>query len=98
MDELLSRNIPATDFPYVPIHYKGKNLGGRFQPDVIVGNALIIELKAVETLIPLHKAQLLTYLKLTNIHKGLLVNFNSEKIKDQMNSMVLPSFFELPKE
>ena len=97
MDELLSRNIPALEFPHVPIHYKGKNLGGRFQPDIFVCDGLIIELKSVEMLIPLHKAQLLTYLKLANVTKGLLVNFNSEKIKDQLHSLVLPSFFELPK-
>ena len=96
MYELFTNDIEAVSFPLLPVHYKGKMLEGHFRPDIVVNDCLIIELKAVEFLNPVHKAQLLTYLKLSGMTKGLLVNFNAVKVKDQINSMVTPGFFELP--
>jgi len=97
LEELRNNELNVTDFPYIPIIYKGKNLGGRFQPDLMVENHLLIELKSVEVMIPLYKAQLLTYLKLSGHYKGLLVNFNTENVRDQLFSLVTPYFFQLPK-
>ena len=96
LDELRSSDLIATEFPYVPITYKNKNLGGKFQPDILIENELIVELKAVEAMIPLYEAQLMTYLKLSGKFKGLLVNFNTDKIDEQIHSRVTKEFFKLP--
>src|SRR5687768_6977449 len=95
--ELRLNSIETIDRPYVPIFYKSHFLGGKLQMDLLVENAIVLELKSVETMIPLYKAQLITYLKLSGKHKGLLINFNSELVKDQIYNLVTPSFFQLPK-
>ena len=76
--------------------YKGKDLGGSLKLDLLVNDLIIVEEKAVELMIPLYKAQLLSYLKLTGKPKGLLINFNCENIKDQMVSLVTAEFARLP--
>jgi GxxExxY protein len=83
---------------YVPIHYKGKDLGGCLKLNILVNDLIIVEEKAVELMIPLYKAQLLSYLKLTAKPKGLLINFNCENIKDQLVSIVTEEFAKLPKD
>ena len=65
----------------VPVTYKGKLIELGFRADVILENKLLIELKAVEELIPVHKAQVITYLKILNFPLGLLINFNEVLIK-----------------
>ena len=97
LEELRLRKIEAVDHPYVPIFYKTNFLGGKLQMDLLVENELVLELKSVEAMIPLYKAQVITYLKLSGKHKGLLINFNSEKVKDQIVNVVIPAFFDLPK-
>jgi len=82
---------------YVPIHYKEKDLGGCLKLDLPVNDVIIIEEKAVELMIPLYKAQLLSYLKLTGKPKGVLINFNSVNIKEQLVSLVTEEFSKLPK-
>jgi GxxExxY protein len=64
--------------------------------DLIVNDIIIVEEKAVETMIPLYEAQLLSYLNLSNIPKGLLINFNVPNIKDQLVSRVTKEFEKLP--
>ncbi len=64
----------------------------------MVNDLIIVEEKAVEQMIPLYKAQLLSYLKLTEKPKGLLINFNCENIKGQLVSLVTEEFAILPKE
>jgi GxxExxY protein len=59
-----------------------------FRADVIVDNRIIIEIKSVENIAPVHPKQLLTYLRISNIKLGLLVNFNSEKIKSGITRIV----------
>ncbi len=61
---------------------------GGFRADVVVENKVLIELKSVETLAPVHFAQTLTYLKLTNLKLGLLINFNSVRLKDSIHRIV----------
>jgi len=66
--------------------------------DLLVNDLIIVEEKAVEQMIPLYEAQLLSYLKLTGKSKGLLINFNSENITEQLVSLVTNEFAKLPKD
>lgn len=74
--ELRQRNLPFERQPRIPLAYKGHRVEHAFQPDFIVGGEVILEVKAVQTLLAVHKAQLRTYLKLRGVEIGLLVNFN----------------------
>ncbi|HNW71124.1 MAG TPA: GxxExxY protein [Bacteroidales bacterium] len=97
IDELRSSGLIVASQVYVPVHYKGKDLGGCLKFDLLINDLIIVEEKAVEQMIPLFKAQLLSYLKLAAKPKGLLINFNCENIKDQMVSLVTNDFALLPK-
>ena len=66
----------------LPIEYKGIKIDNGYRLDIVVENKVVIELKSVETLLPVHTAQLLTYLKLSKIKYGLLINFNVKSLKD----------------
>ena len=66
----------------LPIDYKGVKLDCGYRLDIVVAGKLIVELKACEVLLPIHEAQLLTYLKLTGIKVGLLINFNVPVLKE----------------
>ncbi len=66
----------------LPVIYKGKTLNKEFIIDLLVENEIIIELKAVETILPVHEVQLLTYMKLANKKLGYLINFNVPIIKE----------------
>ena len=96
IDELTSSGFNVErQFP-VPIQYKGKELGSNLILDLLVNDLIIIELKAVEQLITVYKAQLLSYLKLTGKPKGLLINFHSENITEQLVPLVTEEFARLP--
>ena len=73
----------------LPIEYKGVSLECGYRVDVLVGNTLIIELKSVKKIDPIHEAQILTYMKLSGIRTGLMFNFNVTKLKDGMKRYVL---------
>ena len=73
----------------LPLQYKTTRLDCGFRVDCIVEERLIIETKAVEALLPIHEAQLLTYLRLTGIPIGLLINFNVIKLKSGLKRFVL---------
>jgi GxxExxY protein len=81
----------------VPISYKNKALGKPLKLDLLINDQIIIELKSVDTLIPVFKAQLLSYLKLTGKPKGLLINFNCENITKDLIPLVTDEFASLPK-
>jgi GxxExxY protein len=66
----------------VPLNYKGKLIEVGFRADVVMEGKLLIELKAVEKVIPVHKAQVITYLKILRLPLGLLINFNEVLIRD----------------
>ena len=86
--ELADRGIPFTRQPSVDLTYKERPIGkGRL--DLLVGNAVIVELKAVETLADVHTAQVISYLKLTGHHLGLLINFNVARLKDGVKRLVV---------
>ena len=72
----------------LPVFYESLKMDIGFRADIIVENKIIVELKSVETVIPVHKKQLLTYLKLSGMKLGLLVNFNTELIKDGITRVV----------
>ena len=73
----------------IPINYKGIKLGCGFRADFIVDDCILIELKTVDKFLPIHEAQLITYLKLTGIHLGLLINFNVRLLKNGIKRMVV---------
>lgn len=96
-DELSESGLIVQSQVYIPIKYKGKDLGGSLKLDLLINNLIIVELKAVDMMIPLYKAQLLSYLKLTGKPKGLLINFHSENIVEHMIPLVTKEFSCLPK-
>ena len=98
IDELLNAGLEVKSQVLVPVYYKGKEVGGNLKLDLLVNDIIIVEEKAVEVMIPLFKAQLLSYLKLAEKPKGLLINFNCENIKEQLVSMVTKEFAKLPEE
>ncbi len=80
--ELKKLGIKATNQVDVPVVYDEITMDIGFRADVIVDDKVIVELKSIENVIPVHKKQLLTYLKLSKKKLGLLVNFNVELMKD----------------
>lgn len=78
----VQRQIP------LPIEYKGLVVPEAYRIDLLLENQLVIELKAVETLQPIHSAQLLTYLKMSGKHLGLLINFHSVRLTDGIKRLV----------
>uniref|UniRef100_A0A7V2ZHV7 GxxExxY protein n=1 Tax=Ignavibacterium album TaxID=591197 RepID=A0A7V2ZHV7_9BACT len=86
--ELTLRNLNVRRQVPVPVMYKGEDLNAEFKIDILVENEIIIELKAVETLLPVHSAQLLTYLRLTEKKLGYLINFNVPKLIEGFNRIV----------
>ena len=80
--ELRSRGFDVALQIPVPVCYEGIHLEVGFRCDMIVNDLVIVELKSVENVLPVHKKQLLTYLRLTGKRLGLLINFNSELMKD----------------
>jgi GxxExxY protein len=72
----------------VPLFFKGKKLNKCFKLDMLINNSIVLELKSVETILPVHEAQLLSYLKLSNKNLGLLINFNSKYLKDGIRRRV----------
>ena len=83
------RNVPATNQVMVPLEYKGTVLGQALRLDLIIDGCLIVEIKAVERLLPIHKAQLLSYMKLMNAPLGLLINFHSVVLKGGICRLIL---------
>jgi GxxExxY protein len=80
--ELLLRDIRFQRQVPLPVEYRGIQLDCSYRLDIVVGGSIIIEVKAVRQVLPIHRAQVLTYLKLTNCRVGLLINFNVEVLRD----------------
>jgi GxxExxY protein len=87
--ELREADIPFARQVPLPVLYKGIRLDCGYRLDVVLERDLIVEIKAVERLLPIHEAQILTYLRLSSIRTGLLVNFNSVVLKDGLRRFVL---------
>ena len=73
----------------LPVIYKTVKLDCGYRMDLVVDNQLVVELKTVEKILPIHEAQLLTYLRLSGIRTGLLLNFNTAVLKNGIKRMVL---------
>ena len=86
--ELVLRGFSVERQKPVPLEYKGTPLGDGFRLDLLVEDSLLLEIKAVEALLPIHEAQLLTYLRLTARRFGLLLNFNEKTLKDGIRRVV----------
>ena len=87
--ELTKRGLITERQVSLPVINDGENLDADLRLDWLVEDCLVVELKAVETLLPVHKAQLLTYLKLSAHRLGLLINFNVPLIKDGIKRIAL---------
>ncbi|EHC08472.1 GxxExxY protein [Fischerella thermalis] len=87
--ELTKRRLSVEKQVPLPVLYDNLYIEAGFKVDLLVDRCLIVELKAVETLLPVHTAQLLTYLKLSKCRLGLLINFNVPLIKDGIKRLVL---------
>jgi len=97
-EELKFQGLHVNTQVAVPIFYKGKEAPAALKIDLLVEDLVVVELKSVEILLPIFKAQLLTYLKLMQRPKGLLINFNCLNItKDGLIPLVTPLFAQLPK-
>lgn len=88
LHELRLRGLSVEEEVGVPIEWNGLRLETGFRADLIVEDKVIVELKSVERIAPVHKKQLLTYLRLTNLRLGLLINFGESLIKDGITRVI----------
>ena len=88
MYELTREGLQCQRQKEIPVTYVDITLPVGFRADIIVEDKVLIELKSVETLLPLHWKQVLTYLKVANLKLGLLINFNATVIKDRIRRIV----------
>jgi GxxExxY protein len=86
--ELRTRNLKVESQVPLALQYKGEPLNKDFYIDIIIEDCIIIELKAVETILPVHEAQLLTYLRLRKIKLGLIINFNNVLVTNGIKRLV----------
>lgn len=95
--ELFLRKIAFQSEMIVPVHYKGIDIETELRCDLFIENCLPVELKSVESILPIHEAQLLTYMKLLNASKGILINFNCVNLfKEGQRTFVNELFRALP--
>ena len=86
--ELRSMGLEVSQQVSMPFVYKDVHLEVGYRIDILVENKIILEIKSVESLAPVHYSQLLTYLKLSDKRLGLLINFNSKLVKDSIHRIV----------
>jgi len=87
--ELALRGVPSERQKTVPLTYKGVAIDVGFRTDLTVAGQVLVELKAVGSLQPIHEAQMLTYLKLAGVRTGLLINFNVKLLTDGIRRLVV---------
>lgn len=93
-EQCLAQEVSLGGLPFecqrpVPVVYKGTRRDCGYRLDIVLGERLIVEIKAVERLLPVHQAQVLTYLKLTRFPAALLVNFNAVTLKSGLRRLTL---------
>lgn len=86
--ELADRRIAFVRQAEIPVRYKGNLLDCGFRADIIVDQRVILELKAIDQVLPIHEAQLINYIKLTHLSLGLLINFNVPILKTGIRRFV----------
>ena len=82
--ELKRAGIPFRRQVSIPVVYKGTSVSVGFRADIVVADAVILEIKGVAAFIPAHEAQILTYLRMSHIRVGLLLNFHARRLKDDL--------------
>lgn len=87
--ELELAGIPSRRQVALPVRYKGLAVPLGFRADLIVAETIVVEVKAVPAILPVHEAQLLTYLRLSGLRVGLLMNFHAPRLKDGLKRLVL---------
>lgn len=87
--ELERAEIPHVAEAVVPVTYKGHVIPLGFRADLIVDKAIVVEIKALSALTPAHDAQLLTYLRMSQVRVGLLMNFHAPRLKDGLRRLVV---------
>jgi GxxExxY protein len=87
--ELALRGLPFERQKELPVEYRDVRLDAGYRLDVVVDGRVIVEVKSVERCVPIHEAQLLTYLKLSGLRVGLLLNFNVRVLKEGLKRLVL---------
>lgn len=94
--ELRSKDFDVKNQVLVPVIYKGLEIRQSLRLDILINDAIIVELKALEGILPVHKAQLLSYMKLAQKPKGLLINFFTDNITKSVIPLVNEYFSLLP--
>jgi GxxExxY protein len=89
LKELIDKGLSVKRQLALPVIYKGEKIDIDFKIDLLVEDEVVVELKAVESILPVHEAQILTYLKLSDKQIGLLLNFNTKLLKDGIRRYVL---------
>jgi iron complex transport system substrate-binding protein len=89
-DMLISRGLSVQRQVPLPIKFAGKVYDEGFRADLMVNDQVIVEIKSVERLAPVHKKQVLTYLKLSGLYVGLLINFGGDLLKGNIERLVIP--------
>ncbi|SFN24239.1 GxxExxY protein [Formivibrio citricus] len=87
--ELINRGLTCETQQPIAIDYYGQRVEMAFRADMIVNGVVLVELKSVERIQPIHEAQLLTYLKLSDLRVGFLINFNTKLLKEGLKRMAL---------
>jgi GxxExxY protein len=87
--ELTKAGLEVTSKPSLPVEYDGLRLPRVFRPDLIVNGEVIVEIKTVVKLLPIHDSQLLTYMRLSEIERGLLMNFHARRLIDGVRRLIL---------
>ena len=96
--ELRSRGLEVRSQQTIPLVYKGMDLESDLRCDLLVEDAIVVELKTVERILPIHEAQLMTYLKLLDLPKGIIINFNVTNIMSYgQKTFVTERYGRLPK-
>lgn len=86
--ELMLRGISSERQLLLPIQYKDLVVPDAYRIDLLVEKSLVVELKTVQTLLPVHSAQVLTYLRMSGNHLGLLINFHTVRVADEIKRLV----------
>ena len=73
----------------IPVHYKGRRIPLGFRADIVIADAIILEIKAVTAIVPAHEAQILTYLRISGKSLGLIMNFHAPKLKDGLRRFIV---------
>ncbi|SHL66667.1 GxxExxY protein [Chryseobacterium carnipullorum] len=94
--ELINNGYDVKQQLYVPINYEGVEIETKLVVDLLVNDSIILELKAVEEILPIHEAQLLTYMKVLKKPQGLLINFFTNNITKSLKPFINEYFKELP--